>query len=115
MRLYEIAGKKEKIHPDHNNAIPNATMFPKMDQYYELYRAGVEIAGLPGEPMPSSGPSGDAPFFVPYSQCDHDMIKKLTNYGPRKQLTHGKSKEADSTHKVQLKLLSLLRYTPCCF
>jgi hypothetical protein len=100
MRLYEIAGKKEKVHPNHDSSIPNATLFPKMSQYYDLYRAGIAMASLPGEPTPSSGPSGDTPFFVPYSQADHDMINKLTSFGPKTQLTHGKSKESETTHKV---------------
>jgi hypothetical protein len=95
---------KGKMHHHHDSVIPNAKTLPSIDQGYSLYRFGLHMASGPENAnIPTRGPVGPAPFFVPYSAADEQIIdaaRRAGGFGSVKNLTHGRSAEPDDTHKT---------------
>ena len=98
------AAKKATIDHEHDSAIPNARMLPRVDQGYGLYRFSMHMATSPDQPnVAAQGAIGTSPFFVPYSAADLEIINhagRAGGFGSIKHLTHGPSSETDDVHRT---------------
>lgn len=93
------------LHSYQEKALSGAKVFPNMDQYYELYRFGIAMAGSPDYPEDApdaSGPAGNHPTTLSYSKADEEIIQRaLKKVGKSDhQLTSAGSSEPDDTNRV---------------
>jgi hypothetical protein len=94
-----------ELHPYQEKALSGAKVFPNMDQFYELYRFGLAMAGGPDYPEhdpTSSGPAGKHPTTLSYTESEEDIVnsalKKVGKSGA--QLTSPGSTEPDDTNRT---------------
>ena len=91
-----------KMNPVHAYALPDATSYPKADNYYDWYRMTISAAGLPDAKEPTSSAMADSPFSIGYSDWDQKIIDsaaKLCGFAGRKLGTK-KSEEPEHIHKI---------------
>ena len=76
--LAELAGK-EKLSPDAIAAVPDAEMWPELDNSnpYHSYRFGLALAGSPDKnSMAKDGPSASKLVTVAYTEADREIIDR---------------------------------------
>lgn len=75
MKITDILVEAKSSHTETvQSAIPNGQVWPEMDQFYELYRFSLAMAGAPNYSVPAEGATGQSPTTVAYSQADQDII-----------------------------------------
>lgn len=77
MRAKEfIVEKKEKLNPIASSAIPNALVYPELDNSspYHSYRFGVALAGMPDYSMDLDGPTEQKLVSIGYSSADDEIL-----------------------------------------
>jgi hypothetical protein len=97
-------GGAHKIRKDLNDALPNAHMWPDLDNSsgYLAYRFGVALAGLPDYKMDVAGPTGLKMVTIGYTQADEEILnaaQKLIGT-PKVRISSGGSKELSDTNKT---------------
>ena len=103
MRAWEFITESE-FDSWHQAAMPGMQSLPTTDQYYDIYRFGVSMAGAGGTDevtATAKGPVRDHPTVMGYSSVDDDIINKalaVTGKSARK-ITTSKSEEPDDTYK----------------
>lgn len=86
-------------------ALPNAHVFPGVDQAYEFYRMGLDLAQVvPGSKVdsPKGSTADNNPAAFAYTDEEAKMLNTVAKHrGYKTKITSaGKSKEHDDTHKV---------------
>ncbi len=89
--------------PYHANPMKGGTIFPDMDQYYELYRFSIAMA-QGGDDAPTLDPRkdlADAPMTLAYTDADAKIVAQAAKRMGKKgaKLTTGKSEELADTNK----------------
>ena len=78
MRAHEFLSESE-MHDWHKQGIPGMKSLTGVNQYYDLYRFGMELAAA-GAPDSiegnTEGVTGDNPTPVSYTSVDNDIIEK---------------------------------------
>lgn len=100
MKITDILTESTAKHTDSVQAsIPNGQVWPQMDQFYELYRFSIAMAGAPNYTAPAEGATGQWPTTVSYSKAEQDIINFAAKVTGQKgvSMASGPSKEADST------------------
>ena len=108
MRAFEfiIEAKKHDHHGIHNPQFSGVHMMPGVDQGYELYRLGIDMAVAGGNdtkwPDKEAHPSADNSVVVAYSEGDHDIVGQVLKHRgvKHKDTSNGASKEFDDTNKA---------------
>ena len=84
MKITEIITEELKkygdIHDDHRSAFTRGVKFPDItNQYYHMYRAGVNIAGQSGDSTMKSkeSPLANNMFMMAYHPKEMDMIRAM--------------------------------------
>ena len=100
-------GKKDKDHHGiHNPQFSGVHMMPGVDQGYELYRLGIDMAVAGGKdtewPDKEAYPSADKSVIVAYSEGDHDIVGQVLKHRgvKHKNTSKGASREFEDTHKA---------------
>ncbi len=78
MKVYEIIteDKEKKLSKSAREAAPHAKQFTGIDQYYQMYRLGVAMAGEPEKSAPKEGPAKDVPAVWMYTDADEEIVNK---------------------------------------
>jgi hypothetical protein len=78
MRASEFITENEGFSDSAKAAMPNATMWPDLDNSspYHAFRFGVALAGSPDKTMPKDGPTGQKMVTVAYTQEEQDILKQ---------------------------------------
>ena len=116
MRLFEFSKKLEKeqdsndphsgsapkvgdVHDDHKSAMNPSMCFVDMDPGYEYYRFMMQAAASPND-VPISAALTSAPFSMPYTKEDEDMLHHaLKRMGKKhRHITPSTSAEPNNTH-----------------
>lgn len=105
MRAKEFVKEdKEKLNAAALGAIPNAKVYPDLDNSspYHSYRFGVALAGMPDYPTPKDGPVQQKMVIVGYTDADDEIIKATGKHLGYQGvvLTNKKSKELEDTYTV---------------
>jgi len=96
--------KKRDHHGIHNPQFSGVHVMPKVDQGYELYRLGLDMAVAGGEdtnwPEKEAHPSADKSVIVAYSEGDHDIVGQVMKHRgvKHKDTSNGPSREFTDTH-----------------
>lgn len=77
MKIYEIIteGTDKKLPKTSREAAPHAKQM-HIDQYYQMYRFGIAMAGEPEKSAPIAGPAKDMPTVWMYTDAEEDMVNK---------------------------------------
>lgn len=99
----DYSGSKS-MQPDHVSAIPGAEVWPELDNSsgYLAYRFGVQLAGMPGNPMSDiEGPTGLKMVTIAYSDGDRAILDATAKHLKTKgyQLSPSASEEANTVDK----------------
>ena len=78
IRAKEFVNEAKGLHLSKmaNKAAIHARQYPEMDQYYDMYRLGVAMAGAPDRGTPKSGPVKDNPTVWMYTDAEVDIVNK---------------------------------------
>jgi hypothetical protein len=79
----------------------HARRYDDTDQYYDMYRLGVAMAGAPDYGTPKEGPVRDNPTVWMYTDAEVDIVnraEKEIGIKGTNVITDGKSEELDSTN-----------------
>jgi hypothetical protein len=93
------------LHDYQEKALAGAKVFPNMDQFYELYRFGLAMAGSPDFPdydPTSASPAGNHPSTVSYTKGEEDIIQAALKKMGKDQyhLTSAGSSEPKDTNNI---------------
>lgn len=105
MRAREfIAEDNSSTYPNHKNTLPGVRAFPDMNQYYDLYRFGIAMAGQPDTDPEGEvrGPVDDSPITISYTKEEDEIVAKAAaRLGKEsRQVTSQGSFEADDVNKT---------------
>jgi hypothetical protein len=68
-------GKRNKIHPNHEAAIPGMVTIPDWPgHYYDMYRLGVHMAGSPHNKSEHQGFAANEMVLTQFTDVDTEMI-----------------------------------------
>lgn len=103
-REFIVEQTKSHLHPYQEKALAGAKAFPNMDQYYELYRFGIAMAGSPEYPEHepnAQGPVGNHPSTISYTEAEEDIIRAALKKVGKSELalTSADSGEPDDTNR----------------
>jgi len=78
MKIYEIISesKEKKLSKNSRQSAVHAKQFQGIDQYYQMYRFGIAMAGAPDEDSPTEGPAKDVPAVWMYTDVDEEIVNK---------------------------------------
>ena len=82
-----------------------AKRYDSLDQYYDMYRLGIAIAGGDHFPVNGFGPANDSPTVWMYTQEEAEKVAKAEKHQGIKGTTvvsNGQSSELDSTNKKSI-------------
>lgn len=93
------AAKSADLHADQKSAMSPSMCFVDMDPGYEYYRFMMQAAASPND-IPLEASLNSAPFSMPFSQADADMLHHaLKRMGKKvKHISPGKSSDPKGTH-----------------
>lgn len=105
MKIYEIISesKEKKLPKNSRQSAVHAKQFQGIDQYYQMYRFGIAMAGEPEMSAPSEGPAKDVPAVWMYTDADEEIVNKAAkNQGisGKTIVPKGPSSELDSVNKT---------------
>lgn len=99
MKIYEILTEKaeKKLGKNIKQSGSHAKQYQGIDQYYGMYRFGIQMAGAPDKPINKEGPAKDVPAVWMYSTGEEDIVnaaqrnqgisgKTLVSKGPSEEL-----------------------------
>jgi hypothetical protein len=99
MKIYEILTEKaeKKLGKNIKQSGSHAKQYQGIDQYYGMYRFGIQMAGAPDKPINKEGPAKDVPAVWMYSKGEEDIVnaaqrnqgisgKTLVSKGPSEEL-----------------------------
>ena len=98
--------KKHDHYGLHNPQMSGVHIMPSVDQGYELYRLGLDMACAGGKdtkwPAKEAHPAGGNMVVVAYSEGDHEIVgQTLKHRGiTHKDSSEGPSREDHHVHKV---------------
>jgi hypothetical protein len=77
MKIYEIISesKSKKLSKSSREAAPHAKQMD-IDQYYQMYRFGIAMAGEPEKSAPKDGPAKDQPTVWMYTNADEEIVNR---------------------------------------
>jgi len=93
--------KAKKLSKASRAAAPHAKQLD-IDQYYQMYRFGIAMAGEPDKAAPKEGPAKDMPTVWMYTDAESDIVNKAAkNQGitGKTIVKKGPSSEIDSINK----------------
>jgi hypothetical protein len=96
-------GKRNKIHADHEAAIPGMVSIPDWPgHYYDMYRLGVHMAGSPHNKSEHQGFSSNEMVMTQFTDVDTDMINHSAKaMGVKvKAISSQGSREPKETNKI---------------
>jgi hypothetical protein len=102
MRAKEFINEAQKLSKVVQQAGINAKRYDNLDQYYDMYRLGVAIAGGDRNPLDGKGPTRDNPTVWMYTPEEAEMVAKAEKRQGVKGTTiigDGQSTELDSINK----------------
>jgi hypothetical protein len=78
MRAKEFVNEAKEIHLSKvvDKAAIHARQYKDMDQYYDMYRLGVAMAGAPDQGTPKAGPVKDNPTVWMYTDAEVDIVNR---------------------------------------
>ncbi len=78
MKVFEIIveANEKKLSKTLRNAGPHARQYDDIDQYYDMYRFGIAMAGSPDNPGYSKGPAKDVPAVWMYTDADEEIVNR---------------------------------------
>ena len=78
MKIYDIITeeKEKQLSKSSKEAAPHAKQFKGIDQYYQMYRFGIAMAGEPEKSAPKEGPAKDVPTVWMYTDADEEIVNK---------------------------------------
>lgn len=100
------AAKKRDGHGLHNPQFSGVHLMPHVDQGYELYRIGLDMAVADGRTDrfgdKEAHPSADKSVIVAYSEGDHDIVKQVLKHRgiKHKDTSSGPAREHDGSNTV---------------
>jgi len=105
MRITDIISesKEKKLSKASREAAPHAKQFQGIDQYYQMYRFGIAMAGQPDKSAPKEGPAKDVPAVWMYTDADEEIVNKAAkNQGIQGKtiVAKGNSSELSSVNKT---------------
>jgi hypothetical protein len=72
---HKHSGKRDKINPEHDAAIPGLVTIPDWPgQYYNMYRLGVHMAGSPHNKSEHEGIANNEMVMTQFTDAETDMI-----------------------------------------
>jgi hypothetical protein len=79
MKIYEIITEDadKKLSKTAREAAPYAIQLP-IDQYYQMYRFGIAMAGEPEKSAPKAGPAKDMPTVWMYTDAEEEIVNKAS-------------------------------------
>ena len=73
-----------------------AKQYQGIDQYYDMYRLGIAMAGAPDIPIDSEGPAKDIPAVWMYSKGEEDIVNRAAkNQGIKGKTIVGKGQSEE--------------------
>jgi hypothetical protein len=105
MRAKEFINEARKLSKVVQQAGIYAKRYDGLDQYYDMYRLGVAIAGGDEHPVEGYGPANDSPTIWMYTPEEAEMVAKAEKYQGLSGTTiisDGQSSELDSTNKKSI-------------
>jgi hypothetical protein len=89
MKIFEILREKaeKKLGKNIKQSGSHARQYQGIDQYYGMYRLGIQMAGAPDKSINKEGPAKDVPTVWMYSQGEEDIV----NAAQRNQGIKGKT------------------------
>lgn len=89
MKIFEILTEKaeKKLGKNIKQSGSHAKQYNDIDQYYGMYRFGIQMAGAPNKPIHKEGPAKDVPAVWMYSKGEEDIV----NAAQRNQGISGKT------------------------
>lgn len=99
----KLKGKRAKLHPNHDAAIPSMRTLPDMaGMYYSMYRFGTHMAGSPDNPNHKEGPTANEMVTTAYTDADADIVNHTAKaMGMKiKGISSKGSKEVKDTNSV---------------
>jgi hypothetical protein len=101
------AKKRDRSHWGlHNPQISGVHIMPGIDQGYEMYRLGLDLACAGGKdtkwPEKEAHPAGDNSVIVAYSEGDHEIVGQVMKHRnvKHKDSSKGPSREHKEAHTV---------------
>lgn len=103
MKAYEIIieDADKKLSKTSREAAPYAKQM-HIDQYYQMYRFGIAMAGEPEKSSPKEGPAKDMPTVWMYTDADEEIVNRAAkNQGIQGKtiVSKGNSSELNSVNK----------------
>jgi hypothetical protein len=98
--------KKQDHHGLHNPQLSGVHVMPTVDQGYEMYRLGLDMATAGGDdtkwPGKVAHPAADHTTVVAYSDGDHKIIGQVLKHRgiKHKDTSKGPSREDEHVHTV---------------
>jgi hypothetical protein len=102
MRAKEFINEAQKLSKMSQQSGIFAKRYDGLDQYYDMYRLGVAIAGGDIHPVEGKGTAGDSPAIWMYTPQEAEKVAKAEKHQGVKGTTiigKGQSSELDSTNK----------------
>lgn len=95
------ASKSAELHADHKSAMNPSMCFVDMDPGYEYYRFMMQAAASPND-IPVETSMSSAPFSMPFSKADADMLHHaLKRMGKKvKHIAPGKGSDPKDNHNT---------------
>ena len=103
MRAKEFITETEKLRRSAEAAMPDAHLYPALDNSspYASYRYGIALAGSPDYPMDKNGPTQSKMVTLAYSDGDADIINKANKtMGVKSKALSSKKSQESSTVKT---------------
>ena len=105
MKIYEILTEKaeKKLSKNIKRSGVYAKQYDGIDQYYGMYRLGIQMAGAPDTPINKEGPAKDIPAVWMYSKGDEDIVnaaEKRQGLKGKTIIPRGQSEELKSTNSI---------------
>ncbi len=78
MKILEVINEaaEKKLSKSSREAAPHAKQFTGIDQYYQMYRLGIAMAGEPEKSAPKEGPAKDVPAVWMYTDADEEIVNR---------------------------------------
>lgn len=105
MKVKEIILEKadKKLGKNIKQSHPHAKQYDDIDQYYDMYRFGIAMAGAPDKSINKAGPAKDSPAVWLYSKGEEEIVNKAEkNQGIKGKnvITKGHSEELKDINKL---------------
>lgn len=100
MRAKEFILESSKLRRSAESAIPDAHLYPTLDNSspYNSYRYGIALAGSPNDPMDRKGPMQSKLVTVAYTDGDAEIINKANKImGVKNKVLTSKTSHESST------------------